>query len=315
LTSAPVLGRIDAVVTPHLNFAGSGTARFNAILAERLGVPLLEVTDPRVTTCSRPMFSVKVGDLPSREAELVAAAIEQLPAWEVFLHDYGGRSLEEQLVRGAQIVWCGNDEVRTKVGLLNGRLENAWAPGLIFDERPFPDADISVFSFGMAHKVRTDLFRRLRDLLELSGRSYALYMSNASHETATLEDEQVVFDEMRAIFPAALYFLGHISDVAVFNYLRAATFYAAFFRGGLRANNTSVASAMQYGAVVITNLDEYSPRYLRHLDNVIDLNRCSELPTDAELLRRIGERARETAAQEVSWDRLIERIGTRDRVT
>ena len=134
-------------------------------------------------------------------------------------------------MRGAAIVWCGNDEVRTKVGSLNGRLESAWAPGLIFDERPFPDAEISVFSFGMAHKVRTDLFRRLRDLLELSGRSYALYMSNASHETATLEDEQVVFDEMRAIFPAALYFLGHISDVAVYNYLRATTFYAAFFRG------------------------------------------------------------------------------------
>jgi hypothetical protein len=314
LTQGSGLSRIDAVVTPHLNFAGSGTARFNAILAERLGVPLLEVTDPRVNTCSRPMFSVKVGDLPSREAELVAAAMEQLPAWEVFLHDYGGLPLEEQLVRGAQIVWCGNEEVRAKVGSLNGRLESAWAPGLVFDERSFPDADISVFSFGMAHKVRTDLFRRLRDLLQGSGRSYAVYMSNASHETATLEDEQVVFDEMRAIFPTALYFLGHISDVAVYNYLRATTFYAAFFRGGVRSNNTSVASAMQYGAVVITNLDESSPKYLRHFDNVIDLNRCSELPTDADVLRRIGQRARETAA-EVSWDRLVERISQRNSLT
>jgi hypothetical protein len=313
LTQDPVLTRIDAVVTPHLNFAGSGTARFNAILAERLGVPLLEVTDPRVGACSRPLFSFKVGDLPSREAELVAATIQEVPSWEVFVHDYGGLPLEERLVRGAEIVWCGNEEVLAKVRSLNGRLESAWAPGVLFDERPFPDAELSVFSFGMAHKVRTDLFRRLRDLLERSGRSYALYMSNASHETATLEDEQVVFDEMRAIFPTGLYFLGHISDVAVYNYLRATTFYAAFFLGGVRANNTSVASAMQYGAVVITNLDEYSPGYLRHLDNVIDLNRCQELPTDADLLQRIGERARETAA-EVSWDRLVERIGARERV-
>jgi len=315
LTDADIHTRIDAVVTPHLNFAGSGTARFNAILAERLGVPLLEVTDQRVTRCSRPLFSFKAGDLPSHEAKLVAGALDEVQTWEVFLHEFGGLPLEERLVRGAEIIWCGNDEVRAKVGAVGGRLESAWAPGLVLDERPFPDAELSVFSFGMAHKVRTDLFRRLRDLLDSSGLSYAIYMSNASHETARLEDEQVVFDEMRAIFPAALYFLGHISDVAVFNYLRAATFYAAFFRGGLRANNTSVASAMQYGAVVITNLDEYSPRYLRHLDNVIDLNRCSELPTDAELLRRIGERARETAAEEVSWDRLIERIGTRDCVT
>jgi hypothetical protein len=314
LTQDPALTRIDAVVTPHLNFAGSGTARFNAILAERLGVPLLEVTDPRVSTCSRPLFSFKVGDLPSREAEFVAATIEQLLAWEVFLHDYGGLPLEERLVRGAEIVWCGNEEVLAKVGSLNGRLESAWAPGLVFDERPFPDAELSVFSFGMAHKVRTDLFRRLRDLLERSGRSYALYMSSASHETATLEDEQAVFEEMRAIFPRGLYFLGHISDVAVYNYLRATTFYAAFFRGGVRSNNTSVASAMEYGAVVITNLDEYSPGYLRHLDNVIDLNLCDELPTAADVLRRIGERARATAA-EVSWERLVERIGAPEHVT
>jgi hypothetical protein len=314
LTHDPALNRIDAVVTPHLNFSGSGTARFNAILAERLGVPLLEVTDDRVGACRRPLFSFKVGDLPPREAELVAATIEQVPAWEVFLHTYAGLPLEERLVRGAEIVWCGNEDVRTKVTSLNGRLESAWAPGLVLDERPFPDTELSVFSFGMAHKVRTDLFERLRDLLEHSGRSYALYMSNASHENATLEDEQVVFEEMRAIFPTALYFLGHISDVAVYNYLRATTFYAAFFRGGVRSNNTTVASAMQYGAVVITNLDERSPGYLRHLDNVIDLNRCSELPTDADLLRLISERARETAA-EVSWDRLVERIVAPERVT
>ncbi|MFL5971707.1 MAG: hypothetical protein ACJ750_04930 [Gaiellaceae bacterium] len=314
MTQDPAFIRIDAIVTPHLNFAGSGTARFNAVLSERLGVPLLEVTDPRVSMCSRPLFSVKVGDLPAHEAELVAAIIDRVPAWEVFLHDYAGLPLEERLARGAEIVWCGNDEVRGKVGLLNGRLESAWAPGLIFDERRFPDAEISVFSFGMAHKVRTDLFRGLRDLLERSGSSYALYMSNASHETATLEDEQLVFDEMRAIFPTGLYFLGHISDVAVYNYLRTTTFYAAFFRGGVRSNNSSVASAMQYGAVVITNLDESSPAYLRHLDNVIDLNHCSELPTDADVLRRIGERARETAA-EVSWDRLVDRIGARDSLT
>jgi hypothetical protein len=313
LTQDSALTRIDAVVTPHLNFAGSGTARFNAILAERLGVPLLEVTDSRVSGCSRPLFSLKVADLPSGEAALVASTIEQVSAWEVFLHEYGGLPLEERLVRGAEIVWCGNEEVRAKVGSLNGRLESAWAPGLLFDERPFPDAELSVFSFGMAHKVRTDLFRRLRDLLERSGRSYALYMSNASHETATLEDEQAVFEEMRAIFPTGLYFLGHISDVAVYNYLRATTFYAAFFRGGVRSNNTTVASAMEHGAVVITNLDEYSPGYLRHLDNAIDVNRCHELPTDPDLLRRIGDRARETAA-EVSWDRLVERIGAPERV-
>ncbi len=57
------------------------------------------------------------------------------------------------------------------------------------------------------------------------------------------------------MFPS-LYFLGNLSDVAVYNELRRATFFAAFFDGGVRANNTSVAAAMETGAVVITNLDQ-----------------------------------------------------------
>ena len=88
---------------------------------------------------------------------------------------------------------------------------------------------MTVFSFGMAHKVRADMFRRLRGLLDaLRGRSYEVYVSAANHETATLEDAEAVFAEMREVFPG-FYFLGNLSDVAVYNELRRATFFAAFF--------------------------------------------------------------------------------------
>jgi len=157
----------------------------------------------------------------------------------------------------------------------------------------------------MAHKVRTDMFERLRRLLEATGRSYALYLSNANHETATLDDARLVYEEMQRTFPRGLYFMGNLSDVAVYNHLVQATFFAAFFREGVRANNTTVASAMEHGAVVITNLDEHSPPYLRHLDNVIDIERCDVLPDDPLELRRISVRAMETS-RTLSWDRLVE---------
>jgi hypothetical protein len=158
----------------------------------------------------------------------------------------------------------------------------------------------------MAHKIRTDLFRRLRELLDATGRTYALYVSAANHETTRMRDAQLIFDELHEIFPT-LFFLGNLSDAGVFNYLRTSTFFASFFLGGVRANNGSVAAAMEKGAVVITNLDEHSPPELAHLDTVIDVNQCTELPLDPAVLERISARAIETS-RERGWDGLVARL-------
>jgi hypothetical protein len=180
-----------------------------------------------------------------------------------------------------------------------------WTPGLLTDDRSFRPAEVSVFSFGMAHKIRTDAFARLRALLESSGRSYAVYVSAANHETSSMRDAESVFAEMHKLFPDKLYFLGNLSDVAVHNWLRQTTFFAAFFEKGVRANNTSVASAMERGAVVVTNLDEYSPLEYVHMENVIDIAHCEELPADPLMLRRISVRAMETARAR-GWTSLVE---------
>ena len=108
------------------------------------------------------------------------------------------------------------------------------------------------------------------------------------------------------MFPE-LYFLGNLSDVAVHNQLRQSTYFAAFFPKGARANNTTVAAAMETGAVVITNLDRYSPPEYVHMENVIDVERCTELPSDPAVLDRLRDRAVETARAR-GWDELIERM-------
>ena len=111
---------------------------------------------------------------------------------------------------------------------------------------------------------------------------------------------------MHELFPS-LYFLGNLSDVAVYNRLRESTFFAAFFDRGVRANNTSVAAAMETGAVVITNLDELSPPEYVHGENVIDIERCDQLPTDPAVLDAMRARAVETAAKR-GWDALVARM-------
>lgn len=296
---------VGAVVTHHLDGFRSGVARFNEVLAEQLGVPLLglgALADPP----ARPLLSFKVSELGADE-DAVAAFLARGGSWEIFLHEYASTDLEQRLVAGAQRVHCGNDEIRAAVAGIAVAAQTVWTPGLLLDDRPFRPAELSVFSFGMAHKIRVDMFRRLRVLLDNTGSSYAVYVSAANHETASLRDSEAVFREMHEVFPGELYFLGNLSDVAVHNQLTAATFFAAFFEQGLRANNTSVASAMERGAVVITNLDEHSPPECGHMENVIDIEQCDALPSDPLVLKRLSVRAMETARSR-TWQALVERL-------
>jgi hypothetical protein len=64
---------------------------------------------------------------------------------------------------------------------------------------------------------------------------------------------------------------------------------------------------MERGAVVITNLDEYSPPELVHLENVVDILRCDELPRDRRVLAALATRAVETTRRR-GWDELTDRL-------
>jgi hypothetical protein len=160
----------------------------------------------------------------------------------------------------------------------------------------------------MAHKIRASLYRRLRELLQATGRSYSVYVSTALHENTSFDGSFVVrFEELQQIFDGQVYFMGYLSDTAVFNHLVECTYLAAFFEKGLRANNTTVNAAMECGCAVITNLDEHSPRGLVHGTNVIDINRCERLPGEAEA-DAIGRAAREIAHATYGWDQLVAQL-------
>lgn len=277
------------------------------MLAERLGVPFVPLRDAAALAAVRePLLSFKVSEMGEDDRGRLR---EMLPGWsfDVYLHDFSGLELELELVRLARHVWCGNHEIREQIEGINSDTDTVWTPGLLMDQRLYQPCEISVFSFGMAHKIQTARFRRLAELLERSGRTFSVYVSSATHETKSIEDSQSLYDEMHEIFPRGLYFLGNLSDVAVFNQLEHATFFASFFPKGVRANNTSIAGAMEQGNVVITNLDQHSPPHLVHMENVIDIEVCDELPSDPLVLKRLGLGAME-AGRARSWQTLADRI-------
>jgi len=214
-------------------------------------------------------------------------------------------TIEARLLASAARVYCGNRELAYTLAPARPDIVELFCPGTLLNPQRFQRTELSVFTFGMAHKIRVPLYRRLRDLLEATGRSYSVYVSTALHENTSFDGSFVVrFEELQSIFNGQVYFMGYLSDTAVFNYLVECTFLAAFFEKGLRANNTSVNAAMECGCAVITNLDEHSPRNLVHMRNVIDINVCDRLP-DFEQVERIGRAARDLAHADFGWEQLV----------
>lgn len=303
---------IDCVVGYHLNPMRCGVAKFNSLLAKRLGVPVVGLFDDALLAFGRPLVSLKLDEFVAGDAEALGprlAQLERRQAIRLFLHNYSGTEVEEQMVRAAHQVYCGNSELAARLATVRPDVVELWAPGMIDGSRRFGPAEISVFSFGMAHKVRAEKYRKLRQLLEATGKSYSLYISTALHENSDFDDEfAAAFQELQEIFGERAHFLGYLSDLAVYNYLLNSAFFAAFFDGGVRGNNTSVNAALEYGCAVITNLDRYSPGFLVHAENVLDIERMETLPTDRSVLDALREGARETAAKELSWQALTKRF-------
>ena len=82
-----------------------------------------------------------------------------------------------------------------------------------------------------------------------------------------------------AVGPKNLKVLGCLSDYALAEELAAAHAVCAFFPQGVRANNTSVHTAMQAGCCVVTNLDADSPTAFQHGITVLDLAQLDTWPT------------------------------------
>jgi hypothetical protein len=300
---------IDCIAGYHLNPWTCGIAKFNAILARHLSLPVAGIGSADLQAYTRPLLSLKMSEFSADDARALDDWIVLHEGrFELFLHAFEDTEIEKRLMASAARVYCGNRELSHTLAPVRPDIVELFCPGTLLNPQRFQRTELSVFTFGMAHKIRVPLYRRLRDLLEATGRSYSVYVSTALHENTSFDGSFVVrFEELQSIFNGQVYFMGYLSDTAVFNHLVDCTFLAAFFEKGLRANNTTVNAAMECGCTVITNLDEYSPRGLVHMKNVVDINACDRLP-DVEQAETIGRAAREIAHADYGWDQLVAQL-------
>ena len=299
---------IDCIAGYHLNPWTCGIAKFNAILARRLDLPVVGIGSVALTGYRRPLLSLKMSEFSAEDALALDTWVDRhAGAFELFLHAFDNTALEKRMLAAAARVCCGNRELSVQLRPSRPDIIELFCPGTLLNPERFNPTELSVFTFGMAHKIRVPLYRRLRELLDATGKSYSVYVSTALHENTSFDDSFVVrFEELQSIFDR-VYFMGYLSDTAVFNHLLDCTYVAAFFEKGLRANNTTVNAAMEVGCAVITNLDQHSPAGLVHMTHVIDINRCDRLP-DAADAGVIGRAAREIAHGDYGWDQLVAQL-------
>lgn len=305
-------GPVDGVLGYHLNPLTCGVAKFNLLLARHLRVPMLGLFDDRVAALQHPMLSLKLSEFSELDGAALVSLVEQA-TWRrhfsLFLHAWTDTPVERSLLDTAAMVFCGNAELVANLRPKRADIQESWCPSTLLEPQRFKPKGLSVFAFGMAHKLRPALHSTVHALLERTGQPYSVYLSTALHEgTAFDERFAVAFDELREVYGEHIYFLGYLSDTAVYNYLIDTTFFAAFFDKGVRANNTTVNSAMECGSVVITNLDQHSPAAFDHMHNLIDINRCQILPTSPDTLTSLAANARATATEALGWDALVARL-------
>lgn len=304
--------RYDCVAGYHLNYLTCGIAKYNLMLGRKMNVPFYNLYDSNLERFKAPLLSVKLSEYTPEDLAKLPAWMDKWSAvsgYSVFLHGYDATDLENELLRRATAVYCGNHQMYELLLTLNPNTHSLWCPGTNMSHVPFEKTELTVFSFGMAHKLKTEKYYRLKDLLERTGKSYSILLSTALHEGTSFDESFIeVFDEMRVIFGDRVYFLGYLSDQAVYHYLRGADYFTAFFDSGLRANNTSVNTALEAGVAVITNLDSYSPASLVHLRNIIDINQAMDLPVDAETLEHIRGAAMEVGSGALGWDALLAKL-------
>jgi hypothetical protein len=302
----------DCVVGYHMNPLTCGVAKFNAMLAGRLGLPVVHIFDERLKAFRAPLLSIKCSEFSDHDLTRLQHTMRELPAeaalW-FFLHGFENSLTEIDVLSRAAGVFCGNRKIFADVSPLVAHTRLLWSPSTIRGRHgDETEGEVRLFSFGMAHKLRASHYLRLKDLLEAGGRSFTISMSTALHEGTSFEDAfSAAFDQLYTVFGERIRFQGFLSDDAVLDQLRGSTFFVAFFEHGVRDNNSSVIAAMEQGAVVITNLDQDSPAFLRHGETVLDIRAMDSLPSDPALLASISVKARE-AVRDLSWERLIEKF-------
>ena len=286
----------SGLVSYHTNPYTCGVARFNQALSAALKIPIVAMSNLSSRTADVLLLSLKFEEISHESAEQLLSNLQASGAvFDLFLHGIVDSEIEQVFVTTARRVFVASNEYADQIRSRRADVVSYFAPGAS-DRSKNVDADLTLLTFGMAHKIRSAGYKKLGQLLSNDDRTVQLEISTALHDgTSFSEDFFSVGSEISQVFEGNVSFLGFLADEEVSRRLHAANALVAFFPSGVRENNTTVLSAMAHGCPVITNLDSYSPSWMKHDESVFDIDQLSNFPSKDSLLR-VGEAGQRAVA-------------------
>ncbi len=293
----------DCVASFHTNPYTCGVARFNTSLASALNSRVLSLAAASMTESGKVLLSIKLQEIDDAgKMHLEKILSNSSLTFDVFLHASEDSDLENRLLKRAQRVFAASVEIGEEIKSRRPDVVNLFAPGAPISAVS-KQTEISLLTFGMAHKIGAARYQKLAKVLTTSNKSFQLEVSSALHEGTSFDESFFsVADEISQAFGGNVVFLGFLADQEVSRRLQETTALVAFFPNGVRENNTTVMSAMAHGCAVITNLDSLSPNWMTHGHNVFDINKLKNFP-DVAQIARVRKNA-QLAVVEFGFDRL-----------
>ena len=287
----------------HTNPYTCGVARFNVSLASALNSKVSSLALTSTSESGKILLSIKLQEIDDAgKVNLEKILRNSNLTFDVFLHASEGSDLENRLLKRAQKVFAASAEIGEEIKSRRPDVVNLFAPGAPISAMA-KQTEISLLTFGMAHKISATGYRKLAKILAALNKSFKLEVSSALHEGTSFDESFFsVANEISQAFGGNVVFLGFLADQEVSRRLQETTALVAFFPNGVRENNTTVMSAMAHGCAVITNLDSLSPEWMKHGHNVFDINKLKNFPDAAQIA--IVRKNAKLAIAEFGFDRL-----------
>lgn len=294
-----------AIISTHTNTVQSGVAKFGKLLSDQLSLPYLSIKEYLdENTKGKVLVSIKIVDCINIENEILEALVNKLKGgikFDIFFHSFHGFDIEHDLINISERVFCANREITHALDGIDKPIKSLWCPPLVDNIGLTSGNELTLFSFGMAHKIQTRYFKTLKTILDATKKNYSIYISTAFHEKAGLGDFQKVKDELKDCFSERIQFLGFLSDPAVNYFLKQTDIFIAFFDKGARDNNTSLLAAMSQGTAVLTNIDEFSPAWMEHNYTILDINTLKLSDMAPAKLKTIAANCKNETSKWADW--------------
>ena len=300
--------KYDAVLGYHLNIMTCGVARVNDKIAKIARIPHEYIFSNNTKKFKYPLVSIKLSEF-NRIDKIKLKKFINNRKFAVFFHGYDNKNLEILIAKKAYKVFAGNSEIKYLLKKNKIASELSWCPSANDNSVIFKERKLKIFSFGMAHKIKTNYYKKLKKILDNTTKDYCLYLSTALHEDTNFDENfHDVYLQLKKIFKDKIYHLGYLSDHAVYNFLINSNYFVAFFDKGVRSNNTSIYAAFDSKVPLITNADSFSPDFMIHKDTFIDINQINDLKINKKEISMITNKVKLISEKKYSYKSLVKSL-------